>query len=78
MGVKSPAGPGGKENRALDTWSEQLDEPSLEKLLEAQTQLVARLVSEGKDTAEANARLYELSTTLAAIRRKTQATSTAQ
>ena len=41
--------------------AEQLDETDLKKRIERQKALVARLISEGKPTAEANARLYELS-----------------
>ena len=47
--------------------SEQLDEASLEARLAAQKQLVARLISEGKDATEANRKLYELSKALAEI-----------
>ena len=52
----------------MATWSEQLHEASLEKRLEAQKQSVARLISEGKDAIEANAKLYQLSKALAEIR----------
>jgi hypothetical protein len=54
----------------MDTMSEQLHEASLEKRLEAQKQLVARLISEGKDAIEANGKLYELSNALAEIPRE--------
>ena len=47
--------------------SEQVDDASLEKRLAAQKQLVARLISEGKDATEANRKLYELSKALAEI-----------
>ena len=47
---------------------EQLDVASLEVRLAAQKQLVARLISEGKDATEANTQLYELSKALAQIR----------
>jgi sirohydrochlorin ferrochelatase len=40
---------------------QQLDETELERRLQHQKALVAHLVSEGKQTAEANATLYELS-----------------
>jgi hypothetical protein len=52
----------------MATWSEQLHETSLDQCLEKQKQLVARLVSEGKDAIAANAKLYELSKALAEIR----------
>jgi hypothetical protein len=52
----------------MATWSEQLHETSLDQRLEKQKQLVARLVSEGKDPIDANAKLYELSKSLAEIR----------
>jgi hypothetical protein len=38
-----------------------LDEASLQKRIEEQKLLVDRLVSEGKDASEANAKLYDLS-----------------
>ncbi len=62
----------------MATSPEQVDEASLAKRLEAQKLLVARLVSEGKDATEANAALYELSKALSELRRKTNASSTAQ
>ena len=57
--------------------SERLDEASLEARLAAQKQLVARLVSEGKDATEANTQLYELSKTLAKIRHELSTNPTA-
>ena len=62
----------------MATTPEQLDEASLARRLEAQKLVVARLVSEGKDASAANATLYELSKALSEIRRKTNASSTAQ
>ena len=56
--------------------SEQLDEASLEARL-AQKQLVARLISEGKDATEANTQLYELSKALAEIRHELSSNPTA-
>lgn len=50
--------------------AEDLDEASLQKRLEEQKLLVGRLVSEGKDASEANAKLYDLSKALSEIRRK--------
>ena len=47
-----------------------LDEASLQKRLEEQKLLVDRLVSEGKDASDANAKLYDLSKALSKIRRK--------
>jgi len=41
--------------------ADQFDEADIHKRLEHQKALVARLVSEGKPAAEANAKLYELS-----------------
>ena len=57
--------------------SEQLDEASLKMRLAAQKQLVARLVSEGKDATEANTQLYELSKALAEIRHELRTNPTA-
>ena len=57
--------------------SERLDEASLEVRLAAQKQLVARLISEGKDATEANTQLYELSKALAEIRRELSTNPTA-
>ena len=62
----------------MDTPAEQLDEASLAKRLEAQKEFVARLISEGKDASDANATLYELSKALSEIRRKANASSTAE
>ena len=42
----------------MATTLEQVDEASLAKRLEEQKQLVARLVSEGKDASDANVTLY--------------------
>ena len=47
--------------------SVQVAEISLENRLAAQKELVARIISEGKDATEANAQLYELSKALAEI-----------
>jgi hypothetical protein len=49
---------------------EQLDETDLKKRIERHKALVARLVSEGKPAAEANAKLYELSKTLQRARER--------
>jgi hypothetical protein len=57
--------------------AEYLDEANLQKRLEEQKRLVARLVSEGKDATDANARLYDLSKALSETRNKTRASSTA-
>ena len=62
----------------MATTLEQLDEASLAKRLEEQKQLVARLVSEGKDASDANAALYKLGKALEDIRRKSRASSTGQ
>ena len=56
---------------------EQLDVASLAARLEAQKLVVARLVSEGKDASDANAKLYELSKALDE-RSRTDASSAAQ
>jgi hypothetical protein len=56
---------------------EQLHEASLEVRLAAQKQLVARLISEGKDATEANTQLYELSKALAEIRHELSTNPTA-
>lgn len=56
---------------------DELDEASLQKRLEAQKLLVARLVAEGKDATNANATLYELGKALE-DRRKTNVASAAQ
>ncbi len=47
--------------------SVQVAEISLENRLAAQKELVARIISEGKDATEANAQLYELSKALAEV-----------
>ena len=57
---------------------ERLDEASLANRLEEQKQLVARLVSEGKNASDANATLYALGKALEDIRRKTRASSAGQ
>ena len=62
----------------MATTLEQLDEASLANRLEEQKQLVARLVSEGKDASDANAALYKLGKALEDIRRKSRASSTGQ
>ena len=61
----------------MATTLEQLDEASLAKRLEEQKQLVARLVSEGKDASDANVTLYALGKALE-DRRKTNVASAAQ
>ena len=58
--------------------AEQFDEASLARRLEAQKELVARLISEGKDATAANGSLYELSIALAQIRRDASSPSTPQ
>jgi hypothetical protein len=50
--------------------AEQVDEKDLEKRFERQKALVARYVSEGKSTIEANAELYELSNALCSMRER--------
>jgi hypothetical protein len=50
--------------------SVQVAETSLENRLAAQKELVARIISEGKDATEANAQLYELSKALAELSTK--------
>jgi hypothetical protein len=50
--------------------AEPLDENDLERRLQRQKALVARLVSEGKSTIEANAELYELSNALCSMRER--------
>ena len=62
----------------MATTLEQLDVASLAKRLEEQKQLVARLVSEGKDASDANATLYALGKALEDIRRKSRVASSAQ
>jgi hypothetical protein len=58
--------------------AEQPEEPSLSERLETQKELVARLISEGKDATEANATLYELGKLLDKTLRKTGASSASQ
>ena len=62
----------------MATTLEQLDEASLAKRLEEQKQLVARLVSEGKDATDANATLYALGKALEDVRCKSRVASTTQ
>ena len=62
----------------MATTLEQLDEASLAKRLEEQKQLVACLVSEGKDASDANVTLYALGKALEDIRRKSRVASSAQ
>jgi hypothetical protein len=50
--------------------AEQVDEKDLEKRIQRQKALVARFVSEGKSTIEANAELYELSNALCSMRER--------
>ena len=50
--------------------AEQIDEKDLEGRIQRQKTLVARLVSEGKSTIEANAELYELSNALCSMRER--------
>ena len=57
--------------------SVQVAEISLENRLAAQKELVARIISEGKDATEANAQLYELSKALAEIRHELSTNPTA-
>ena len=65
-----------EETNAMQALSaEDLDEASLQKLLEEQKLLVGRLVSEGKDASEANAKLYDLSKALSKIQRKNNTSS---
>jgi len=54
----------------MSTVHEQLDEAALQKRLEEQKRVVARLVSEGKSAVEANAVLYQLSDALCAMRER--------
>ena len=56
--------------------SVQVAEISLENRLAAQKELVARIISEGKDATEANAQLYELSKALAEIQHELSTKST--
>ena len=57
--------------------SVQVAETSLENRLAAQKELVARIISEGKDATEANTQLYELSKALAEIRHELSSNPTA-
>ena len=50
--------------------TELIDENDLKRRLQRQKALVARLVSEGKSTIEANAELYELSNALCSMRER--------
>jgi hypothetical protein len=50
--------------------TEQTDEKDLSRRIQRQKALVARLVSEGKSTIEANAELYELSNALCSMRER--------
>jgi hypothetical protein len=57
--------------------AEQIDEKDLERRIQRQKTLVARLVSEGKSTIKANTELYELSNALYSMReRRREAPST--
>jgi hypothetical protein len=55
--------------------TEQVDEKELEKRIQRQKALVARFVSEGKSTIEANAELYELSNALCSMRERRRPSS---
>jgi hypothetical protein len=55
--------------------TEQVDERELEKRIQRQKALVARFVSEGKSTIEANAELYELSNALCSMRERRRPSS---
>ena len=50
--------------------TEQTDEKDLSRRIQRQKALVARLVSEGKSTTEANVELYELSNALCSMRER--------
>ena len=50
--------------------AEQIDEKDLERRIQRQKTLVARLVSEGKPTTEANTELYALSNALYSMRER--------
>ena len=54
----------------MSTVPEQFDEATLQTRLEEQKRLVARLVSEGKSAAGANAVLYRLSDALYGMRER--------
>ena len=56
--------------RAMSLITEQVDEKDLEQRIQRQKALVARFVSEGKSTIEANAELYELSNALCSMRER--------
>ena len=57
--------------------SVQVAELRLENRLAAQKELVARIISEGKDATEANTQLYELGKALAEIRHELSTNPTA-
>ena len=63
---------GPRSLRVMSPIVEQIDEIDLERRIQRQKTLVARLVSEGKSTIEANAELYELSNTLCSMRERRQ------
>ena len=54
---------------------EQLDEASVARRLQEQKDLVDRLIREGKDATEANAKLYEFGKLHERILRRTSVTS---
>jgi hypothetical protein len=54
---------------------EQIDERELERRMEQQKMLVARLVGESKSAIEANRELYELSDALCSMRERRRATA---
>jgi hypothetical protein len=54
----------------MPTTTQQRDEFDLEERVRRQKELVARLVSEGKQANDANKLLYELSSTLCGIRER--------
>jgi len=53
--------------RTMSPIAERIDEKDLERRIQRQKTLVARLVSEGKSAIEANAELYELSNALCSL-----------
>ena len=55
---------------SMPTTTQQRDEFDLEERVRRQKELVARLVSEGKQANDANKLLYELSSTLCGIRER--------
>jgi hypothetical protein len=61
--------------RTMSLITEQVDERELEKRIQRQKALVARFVSEGKSTIEANAELYELSNALCSMRERRRPSS---